>query len=191
MALTPKLWSLSALAVELGCNIRTVSAALANTPPDGTIEGGHKGWFLLTALEALGARLPVRGHRLSKLHGGANGQASADDAYYESRTMLACERAKLLQMQRREAEGELLPISILASELKNMALFLRGRALALPSKCAPRLVMMRTAGQAQAVLDAEIRDWLLDLASTKIRSHRRKRPAPDWEDWVEDTGRTQ
>jgi hypothetical protein len=183
MSLTPKLWSLNALSVELGVNIRTIGAALSKVPADGTIEGKHSGWYMLSTLEALGCRLNVRGHNLN---GRTNGHASTGDAYYESRTMLARERAKLLQMRRREAEGELLPISTLASELRNMALFLRGRALALPSKCASQLVMKRTPGEAQAVLDREVRDWLVDIASTKIRVSKRKRPSPDWEDWIED-----
>jgi hypothetical protein len=121
MALTKKLWSLSGLAVELDVNVRTIAAALSNVPSDGTIEGGHQGGFLLTALEALGYRLNVRGH---KLNGRANGQA-AGDSYIASRTTLATERAKLLRLQRREVEGELAPIAVLADALRSMVLNLR------------------------------------------------------------------
>jgi hypothetical protein len=52
MALTAKLWSLSALAMELGKNVRTLGRALAMTPPDGKI-GRHDAWYLQTALRAL------------------------------------------------------------------------------------------------------------------------------------------
>jgi hypothetical protein len=184
VALRAKLWSLTGLATELAVNVRTISAALSKVAPDGMIDGGrHPGWFMVTALEAIGAKLPVRGHRLNKSNSAANG---AGDAYYASRTTLATERAKLLRLQRQEAEGELAPIAILASELKNMALFLRGRALALPTKIAPQMVRLKTPGEARAILDREVRDWLLDIASTKIRVSRRKRPAPDWEDWIDD-----
>ena len=59
MAMRPKLWSLSGLAVELGRNVRTVSAALANVPADGdlTVKGKrYDGWTIETALRALGPR---------------------------------------------------------------------------------------------------------------------------------------
>jgi hypothetical protein len=168
MALTAKLWSLSGLSVELGVNVRTIGQALSNVPADGTIEGGHSGWYLLTALAALGCRIPVRGHRLSKLNG--TSKHGTRDAYTTSRTLLARERARLLQLRRQETEGKLAPIEILADTLRNMALFLRAAALALPTKCAPRLVMLRTPGEAKAVLEAEIRDWLTDISNTRIRA---------------------
>jgi hypothetical protein len=52
MAMRPKLWSLSAIAVETGRNIRTLSRALRSVPPDG-FDRKQPRWFLSTALIAL------------------------------------------------------------------------------------------------------------------------------------------
>ena len=51
MAMRPKLWSLSGLAVEFGRNVRTVGKALGSTPPDGQV-AGHDAWRMETALAA-------------------------------------------------------------------------------------------------------------------------------------------
>ena len=71
MALVPQLWSLSALSVEIGVNVRTLASALRNVPPDGKVTAGRDGWRLLTALRALDVTVPVRGHQLN---GGSNGK---------------------------------------------------------------------------------------------------------------------
>jgi hypothetical protein len=52
LGMTRRLWSLNALAVELGVDRRTMAAALDRVPHDG-IQKGHKGWWLETALSAL------------------------------------------------------------------------------------------------------------------------------------------
>ena len=54
MSMTRKLWSINGLATELGRDRRTIAAALADVPADGsTTTGGHKAWFLTTCLRAL------------------------------------------------------------------------------------------------------------------------------------------
>jgi DNA-binding transcriptional MocR family regulator len=55
MARGARLWSISALSTELQRNARTIVRALQGTPADGTIKGGHRGWHLGTALQALAA----------------------------------------------------------------------------------------------------------------------------------------
>jgi hypothetical protein len=52
MAMTARLWSISALAVELGVDRRTVGKRLARVPPDGRLNGSPA-WRLTTALEAV------------------------------------------------------------------------------------------------------------------------------------------
>ena len=52
MAMTRQLFSISALAVELGRDRRTIAAALSSVPPDGK-KGTHRVWYLQTALDAL------------------------------------------------------------------------------------------------------------------------------------------
>jgi hypothetical protein len=56
MAMTRQLWTINGLATELDKDRRTVGRALRNVPADGTTRGGHKGWFMQTALDALGAK---------------------------------------------------------------------------------------------------------------------------------------
>jgi hypothetical protein len=51
--MTRTLFSISALAVELGRDRRTIAQALDSVSPDGKIAGGHKGWHLQTVLRAL------------------------------------------------------------------------------------------------------------------------------------------
>ena len=53
MAMTRQLWTLNGLATELGKDRRTLGRALRHVPADGTARGGHKGWFMETALRAL------------------------------------------------------------------------------------------------------------------------------------------
>lgn len=52
MAMTAKLHSLNSLAVELGRDRRTIARALRHVRPDGE-SGGHRAWFLATAIAAL------------------------------------------------------------------------------------------------------------------------------------------
>ena len=52
MAMTKTLFSISALAVELGRDRRTIATALSGVPGDGTKQG-HPAWFITTALQAL------------------------------------------------------------------------------------------------------------------------------------------
>jgi hypothetical protein len=61
MAMTAKLFSISALATELDRDRRTIGKALARTPPDGTTASGDPAWHLTTALTALGRSEGRRG----------------------------------------------------------------------------------------------------------------------------------
>jgi hypothetical protein len=64
MAMTRQLWSLNALANELGRDRRTVARALDKIPADGMI-AKHKAWYLGTALAALQAYNCPRGPAVS------------------------------------------------------------------------------------------------------------------------------
>src|SRR5215207_3244153 len=60
MAMTARLWSISALSVELRMDRRTVGARLRGVPPDGTIQGSPA-WLLPTALRALHVKATAGG----------------------------------------------------------------------------------------------------------------------------------
>jgi hypothetical protein len=55
MSMTPRLWSISALAVELCVDRRTVATKLRSVQPDGEVRG-NPAWHLTTALDALRPR---------------------------------------------------------------------------------------------------------------------------------------
>jgi hypothetical protein len=55
MSMTARLWSISALAVELRMDRRTVAHALRDVSPDGEVNG-NRAWRLTTALDALRPR---------------------------------------------------------------------------------------------------------------------------------------
>jgi hypothetical protein len=65
----------------------------------------------------------------------------------------------------------------------------RSQALSLPAKYAPRLVGLKTPGEARALLDEGVRDMLTDLSNARIRAHPPKHKIePGWEDWVSRDG---
>jgi hypothetical protein len=55
MGMTKQLWSINALATELGHDRRTIALALREIRPDGTLRG-HSAWYLDTALMAVTPR---------------------------------------------------------------------------------------------------------------------------------------
>jgi hypothetical protein len=114
-----------------------------------------------------------------------NGGGTGTAGLTLQRTEVAKERAALLRLQRLEREGGLAPVSELGDALRSMVLNLRSAALGLPSKVAPRMVMLRTVGEAQKILDSAVREWLAELANARIYITRSKPPDPGWENYVE------
>jgi hypothetical protein len=53
MSMRPRLLGVSALAVELDKDRRTISRLLKHTPADGRTSKGDDAWFLTTAMRAL------------------------------------------------------------------------------------------------------------------------------------------
>lgn len=62
MAMTPKIYSLNALATELDRDRRTIAAALRGVKPDGK-SGRFDGWLLATALRHIDRRRLVDEHK--------------------------------------------------------------------------------------------------------------------------------
>jgi hypothetical protein len=65
MAMTRQLWTLNGLATELGKDRRTLGRALRHVPGDGATRSGYKGWFMETALRALGSKDKSSGENAS------------------------------------------------------------------------------------------------------------------------------
>ena len=147
---------------------------IASTVDGPTAERAHA---LLTATAEGAAPIADASHNGGKHNGGS----TADLTHV--RAEVGRERAKLLRLQRRSLEGELAPVAELGDALRSVVLTLRLAALRLPSKCAPRLVNLKTAGAAQRILAEEVYGWLEDLQSARVRIVRKV--APGWEDWIE------
>jgi hypothetical protein len=86
-----KLWSINALANELGRNQRTVARALRDVPADGTTEFGHPGWHLATALKALERR--ARQNFSNSFDGQGVGISKTQQADEIERAALAVEKS--------------------------------------------------------------------------------------------------
>jgi phage terminase Nu1 subunit (DNA packaging protein) len=139
---------------------------------------------LLAATTEAAAPAPEAAAPLGRRGNGSGGITGTAGLTHE-RTQVARERAALLRLQRRELEGDLAPVADLGDAMRTMVLTLRSAALGLPSKVAPRMVMLRTVGEAQKILDSAIREWLEELASARIYITRRSKPPDGWEDYIE------
>jgi hypothetical protein len=89
MAMTAKLLSISAIAVELDRDRRTISRALRHVPPDGKADDGGKGWYLTTALRALERSEGRRSH-----NGGGEDAAILELEYASRRVSELFERLR-------------------------------------------------------------------------------------------------
>lgn len=119
MAMTPKGWSISALAVEFGRDRRTVAAAVAGLTPIGR-EGRADLYRLTDVLPAL-----VGGGRPTDL----------DDA--KARKLAA--EAELAELELAKARGEVVAIGDAAKLIAEEYTAVRSKLLALPTKLAPLL----------------------------------------------------
>lgn len=93
MAMTAQLYSVSALAVELGRDRRTIAKALRHIQPDGLTPADERGWYLATALRALDAS-----------SGRRNAEGSVDDRLLETLEEAAERTQNLLDRLRAEAD---------------------------------------------------------------------------------------
>jgi hypothetical protein len=147
MAMTPQIFSLSALAVELNLNPRTVASALRDVPADGEVGGRHPGWRLLTALRAIGATVPIVGHPLNrgKTKGGGDGAS-----YLKERAALTKEKTKLARLERRRREGELVEATEVLNVWTTLVTTMKTRLLAMPDKMVARCRDLEAAIEAAA-----------------------------------------
>jgi phage terminase Nu1 subunit (DNA packaging protein) len=80
-------------------------------------------------------------------------------------TQIARERLALLQIERRQREGELLPKADVKRLNVDIATTIKNRLLAVPRATAPRLLHLTHASQAEAVTTDAITDALTELAA--------------------------
>lgn len=152
MAMTPKLWSISAAAVELKKDRRTIAAALRDVQPDGKISARAHGWRLDTILSALSPATADAG----------------DLDLNEQRARLAKEQADAAEMKNAMMRRELLPASDVAAYLGAALARVRARLLAVPPKAAPLCHAAGSVARAEIVIREAITEALLELSGTTI-----------------------
>jgi hypothetical protein len=86
----------------------------------------------------------------------------------KARSQLYVERARKMQLEREELAGKLLRVTDVIAFMTAIVGVTKQRALALPSKYAPRLVGLKTAGEIAALLTQGIREMLEDLCNAKV-----------------------
>lgn len=135
-------WSIGALARELGRDRRTVSTALRDVPADGELPGGHKGWTLRTALAALNDRHESQTERLRRA------------------------QAEKVELEVAQIRGEL----VSKSEAQDAIIFaftrVRARFLALPTRMAAQMAAAPDPRVAESALRRAVNDVLDDLSAT-------------------------
>jgi phage terminase Nu1 subunit (DNA packaging protein) len=89
--------------------------------------------------------------------------------YGKARAQLYLERARMARIQRELLEGSVAPLAETRATWTTLAAAMVARLLAIPSKSAPRLVMSKSAGQAEAVVRAHISEALEDIHCCEIQ----------------------
>ena len=146
MAMTPKGWSISGLAVELGRDRRTIAAAVAELAPVGR-EGK-------SALYRLADVLPVLM--------GAGKPTTFEDA--KTRKMAA--EAELAEAELARVRGSQVPIADTVKVVGEVCIAVRAKCLAVPTRVAPLLVAAeRTEATYRALLGAAMREVLNELVA--------------------------
>jgi hypothetical protein len=161
MSMLPKLWTLSALSVELQIDRRTLGAKLAEVPPDGK-SGPNPAWRLTTTLVALGWGKPARTK-------GARVSGNADYEKWRARWMK--QRAFDAEREAKVREGnlvELAPYQAAQKEVwSRILLQARARFLAFPSRLAAYYPGLKTQADVFTWATSEIRKILQILADTR------------------------
>jgi hypothetical protein len=144
MAMVSKGWSISALAVELDRDRRTIAAACANLTPIG--KDGRSVFYRLTDV-------------LAKLDP-AKAPADADEA--RSRKLAA--EAEIAEMQRDKMRGELVDISSVESVVAEEYAAVRSKLLALPGKLAPMVAIEADEIACRDLIERGVTEALDELA---------------------------
>lgn len=141
MAMTPQGWSISAMAVELGRDRRTIAAAVADILPISTAASGNL-YRLSEVLAAMGGTRPTN-----------------EDA--RNRKLVA--EAELAEIEIGKARGELIEITQVARMVSDEYSAVRAKLLSLPDKLAPLVAMETTEAPCRAAIARGITEALDEL----------------------------
>ena len=146
MAMTPRTWSISALAVELGVDRRTIAAAVRDVPPAAP---GAKGpeWRLADVLRVM--------------RGGASG---ATPDLEEARARKLAAEAELAEIAVAKARGAVVEIDVVARVVSEEYAATRAKLLSLPSKLGPMAAIETSATACQELIERGIVEALEELS---------------------------
>ena len=147
MSMTPRLWSISALAVEFDLDRRAVAAALRNVPPAGE-KNGHPSWRLMDAINILRPGSP----------------GSAPDLE-EARARKTAAEAELAEIAVAKARGQLVEIELVAKAVSDEYAATRAKLLALPSKLGPMVAIETASIACQDLIERGIVEALEELSA--------------------------
>jgi len=152
MAMTPKSWSINALATEFRLDRRTVASRIADIPPAGKLRGADA-WRLADVAAAIL---------------GMEGAPAADSELSAARARLATEQADTVAMKNAVARRDLLPRADVHMAVTGAFARVRSKLLALPSKVTPVLLGLSSAAQINQALTSAVHEALHELASTQV-----------------------
>jgi len=148
MSMTPKAWSVSGLATELGLDRRTVAKRLAHAPPHSLAPDGSPRWRLNDALRAL---FDVEDGRRTRID------------IDEARQRKTAAEARLAELELARQEGEVVAVEDVGIEVERRYAAVRARLMALPPKLAPMLCPEEPT-LAQAMIEAAVIEALAELS---------------------------
>lgn len=145
MAMTPKGWSISALAVELGRDRRTIAAAVAELTPMAR-DGRSEMYRLTEVLEVL------------------QGQGKPN-SFDEAKTRKMAAEAELAEAELARVRATQVPIADTVAVVGEICAAVRAKCLAVPSKVTPMVIADGTPTGVQALLDRAMREVLNELVA--------------------------
>ncbi|MGH8588727.1 MAG: hypothetical protein ACREXX_05115 [Gammaproteobacteria bacterium] len=166
MALTTQLWTINALATELGISSRVLGKRLSDLKPDAEEQQAGRvvrRWRLARVLRHL------------ETAGGGNGAAqkpALPRSQYEAARALREEyTARLRKLEYQRVSGELISAGEVLAAWQQLVAAFRSRMLYLPSKLAPQLEM-RESRYIQTILTAAVREALEELSQFRLPRRR-------------------
>lgn len=143
-----KIWTLNALAVELGRDRRALAKSLEGLAPDSESKDARgrsaRHWRMARVFEHLAAK---------------------PDSLSEDKSRLARAQAEKIEMENAVRKGDLAEISIIAEEFGNAVATARSLLLAIPAKIANDLARIKNAAVAESVMYAAITEVMHQLAN--------------------------
>lgn len=170
MAVTPELWSINGLKVELGIYREKLAQDLATLKPDVDDKENGKRWLMARVVK----------HLMEQGAGSAKLDRTQEDA------RLKRFQADKLELELAQRRGEMIRTEDLGEYLVGILMAFRAKVLGAPKRLAPVLLGKKKAVEVQALIEKDLHQALnelagLDLALLKKDVRKRYKMKPDSE----------